>query len=75
MARQTRMPFLESVTATSSIFELLHVDLWGPYNVQNTCIGKDTVIESSPSNLSSHTTSLTTCLIALYKHMMDITIS
>ena len=34
MARQTRMPFLESVTATSSIFELLHVDLWGPYNVQ-----------------------------------------
>ena len=34
MARQTRMPFPESVTATSSIFELLHVDLWGPYNVQ-----------------------------------------
>ena len=33
MARQTRMPFPESTTRTSSIFELLHVDLWGPYNV------------------------------------------
>ena len=33
MARQTRMLFPESVTTTSSIFELLHVDLWGPYNV------------------------------------------
>ena len=33
MARQTRMSFPESVTTTSSIFELLHVDLWGPYNV------------------------------------------
>ncbi|XP_015161200.1 uncharacterized protein [Solanum tuberosum] len=33
MARQTRMPFPESTTATSSLFELLHIDLWGPYHV------------------------------------------
>ena len=33
---------------------------------QNTCIGKGIVTESSPSSLSSHTTSPTTCLMALY---------
>uniref|UniRef100_M1D8Y3 Retroelement pol polyprotein n=1 Tax=Solanum tuberosum TaxID=4113 RepID=M1D8Y3_SOLTU len=33
MARQTKMPFPESITATNSIFELLHIDLWGPYYV------------------------------------------
>jgi len=33
MARQTRMPFPESTTTTTKVFELLHVDLWGPYHI------------------------------------------
>uniref|UniRef100_A0A0V0H3X3 Putative ovule protein n=1 Tax=Solanum chacoense TaxID=4108 RepID=A0A0V0H3X3_SOLCH len=31
MARQSRLPFPQKSHTTSSIFELLHVDLWGPY--------------------------------------------
>jgi len=33
MARQTRMPFPDSTTTTTKVFELLHIDLWGPYHV------------------------------------------
>ena len=33
MARKTRMPFPESTSTTTTIFELLHVDLWGPYHI------------------------------------------
>lgn len=33
MARQTRLPFPEKTTFTKHIFELLHIDLWGPYHV------------------------------------------
>uniref|UniRef100_A0A0V0GUF5 Putative ovule protein n=1 Tax=Solanum chacoense TaxID=4108 RepID=A0A0V0GUF5_SOLCH len=32
MARQERLPFKPSTTTTSHIFELLHVDMWGPYH-------------------------------------------
>lgn len=32
MARQERLPFKPRTTLTSDIFELLHVDLWGPYH-------------------------------------------
>nr|XP_010318432.2 uncharacterized protein LOC101252423 [Solanum lycopersicum] len=32
MARQERLPFSQSVTHSNSIFELLHVDIWGPYH-------------------------------------------
>lgn len=32
MARQTRMHFPESTTTTNQLFELLHIDLWGPYH-------------------------------------------
>lgn len=34
MARQVRLPFPDKTTTSSSaIFELVHVDLWGPYHV------------------------------------------
>jgi len=33
MARQERLPFSQSTSQTKSIFELLHIDLWGPYHV------------------------------------------
>ncbi|XP_019238179.1 PREDICTED: uncharacterized protein LOC109218281 [Nicotiana attenuata] len=33
MARQERLPFPQKTSTTNKIFELLHVDLWGPYHV------------------------------------------
>lgn len=33
MARQTRLSFPERTTLTTKPFELLHIDLWGPYHV------------------------------------------
>ena len=33
MSRQQRLPFSHSISQTKSIFELLHIDLWGPYHV------------------------------------------
>lgn len=33
MVRQARLPFPLKVTNTTVIFDLLHVDLWGPYHV------------------------------------------
>ncbi|XP_019251305.1 PREDICTED: uncharacterized protein LOC109230239 [Nicotiana attenuata] len=32
MARQERLPFPQKTNTTNRIFELLHVDLWGPYH-------------------------------------------
>ena len=32
MSRQQRLPFNHSNSQTKSIFELLHIDLWGPYH-------------------------------------------
>ncbi|KAL0320493.1 UNVERIFIED_CONTAM: Retrovirus-related Pol polyprotein from transposon RE2 [Sesamum radiatum] len=32
LAKQQRLPFLISATHSMHIFELLHVDIWGPYN-------------------------------------------
>ncbi|KAH0674692.1 hypothetical protein KY284_014877 [Solanum tuberosum] len=32
MSRQTRLPFSKSTTQSTRLFELLHVDLWGPYH-------------------------------------------
>nr|XP_016456392.1 PREDICTED: uncharacterized protein LOC107780381 [Nicotiana tabacum] len=32
LARHTRLPFHNSTSRSSDIFELLHVDVWGPYN-------------------------------------------
>lgn len=32
-ARQTRLPFLNSISINKSKFDLVHVDIWGPYNV------------------------------------------
>ncbi|XP_019233596.1 PREDICTED: uncharacterized protein LOC109214159 [Nicotiana attenuata] len=33
MARQERLPFPQKTNTTNKIFELLHIDLWGPYHV------------------------------------------
>ena len=33
MDRQTKLPFPPKTHTTSKLFELLHVDLWGPYHV------------------------------------------
>lgn len=33
MARQTRLPFPTRTKDTTTIFDLLHIDLWGPYHV------------------------------------------
>lgn len=33
MARQARLPFDHITTQSKAIFDLLHVDLWGPYHV------------------------------------------
>jgi len=30
-AKQHRMPFPNSQSSTNKIFDLIHVDLWGPY--------------------------------------------
>ena len=32
MSRQERLPFSQNVTHSNSIFELFHVDIWGPYH-------------------------------------------
>ncbi|XP_074346502.1 uncharacterized protein LOC141685288 [Apium graveolens] len=32
LAKQPRLPFLNSTSSSSSLFELVHVDLWGPYH-------------------------------------------
>lgn len=32
MARQQRLPFPERSTHSTSIFQLVHIDLWGPYH-------------------------------------------
>ncbi|KAJ0587500.1 putative RNA-directed DNA polymerase [Helianthus annuus] len=31
-ARQHRLPFPNSTRSTSAIFDLIHIDIWGPYN-------------------------------------------
>ncbi|XP_075104166.1 uncharacterized protein LOC142178474 [Nicotiana tabacum] len=33
MARQERLPFPQKTSVSNKIFELLHVDLWGPYHI------------------------------------------
>lgn len=33
MARQERLPFPQKTSITTKVFELLYVDLWGPYHV------------------------------------------
>ena len=33
MARQTRIPFTHSLTASTTCFELIHMDVWGPYKI------------------------------------------
>ncbi|KAH0675256.1 hypothetical protein KY285_023057 [Solanum tuberosum] len=33
MARQTRLPFKYSTTRSTACFELIHLDVWGPYKV------------------------------------------
>jgi len=33
MARQSKLPFQTSVISSKKIFELIHIDTWGPYNV------------------------------------------
>ncbi|KAH0706124.1 hypothetical protein KY289_011200 [Solanum tuberosum] len=33
LAKQTRLPFPVSSTRSSSMFELLHIDVWGPYRI------------------------------------------
>ncbi|XP_075102355.1 uncharacterized protein LOC142177467 [Nicotiana tabacum] len=33
LARHTRLPFHNSTSRSSDVFELLHIDVWGPYNV------------------------------------------
>ncbi|CAL8989482.1 unnamed protein product [Prunus brigantina] len=35
MAKQTRIPFSLSRTSTSSLFELLHCDIWDPHRVHS----------------------------------------
>lgn len=35
MAKQTRNSFTTSSTTSTFVFELLHVDVWGPYKVKN----------------------------------------
>ena len=36
-AKQTRDVFNESINKTSKCFELIHVDVWGPYRVPASC--------------------------------------
>lgn len=33
LARQTKLPFPVSHNKSSAVFDLLHVDVWGPYRV------------------------------------------
>lgn len=35
LAKQTRLPFSISSSVTSSVFELLHCDIWGPYSIES----------------------------------------
>lgn len=47
MAKQTRSSFPTSSIKTTSILELLHVDIWGPYKVknQNSCNQFVTIVD------------------------------
>lgn len=33
--KQTRLPFSHSCIKTNSVFELVHLDIWGPYNTKS----------------------------------------
>ena len=33
MAKMFKLPFYQSNTATTSVFELLHINIWGPYRI------------------------------------------
>lgn len=35
LAKQTRLPFLNSSITTKNCFELIHVDIWGPYHISS----------------------------------------
>lgn len=35
LAKQQRLPFLPSKIQTSHIFQIIHVDIWGPYKQQS----------------------------------------
>lgn len=35
LSKQQRLPFFKSSITTNDVFELIHVDLWGPYSVQS----------------------------------------
>lgn len=35
LSKQQRFPFFKSSITTNDVFELIHVDLWGPYSVQS----------------------------------------
>ena len=37
MVKMHRLPFAKSTITTSSPFQLIHVDVWGPYRVANIC--------------------------------------
>lgn len=36
-AKQTREVFYDSLNKTTDYFDLIHVDVWGPYRVPSTC--------------------------------------
>lgn len=35
LAKQTKRPFPTSSTTTVAPFDLLHIDLWGPYSIES----------------------------------------
>lgn len=39
LAKQSRFPFSDSTSTSNSLFDLVHVDLWGPYHckTQGSC--------------------------------------
>lgn len=47
LAKQTRQPFPTSVTRATAVFELFHIDLWGPYRhkTHSTCTMFLTIVD------------------------------
>ncbi|XP_074372026.1 uncharacterized protein LOC141712832 [Apium graveolens] len=47
LAKQTRLSFSDSITSSSSLFELIHVDVWGPckYKTHGNCSYFFTIVE------------------------------
>nr|XP_016473755.1 PREDICTED: uncharacterized protein LOC107795603 [Nicotiana tabacum] len=74
MARQERLPFPQKTSTTNRIFELLHVDLWGPYHVPTHDRHKYfiTIVDDYSRSTWTHLLSSKSNTIEILKNFMNL---